>query len=134
MKVTFMVEKKSVFIAIPTHEVKGDAIDDNILDAFSEIMEINPEKIKVIENKNNFFIFSDELHIDINAANQQIINTRILNVNYDKAIHYLTKLVRRSDSAQNRLIEGNSELKLLRSRNTELKSKLEKLQKQNFDL
>lgn len=120
-----------VFVAIPTHRVLGDAMDDGILDGFAESMEIKPENIRVIENNNNFFIFSDDFQIDVSAANQQIQNSKTLRENYEKAVHYLTKLVRRADSAQNRIIECNTDIKALRAKNAELTAELEKLQKSN---
>jgi hypothetical protein len=124
-----MEEKKSVFVGIPAFSVYGDAMDDGVLDACAEAFEIPPSEIKVIEYDDSFYVFTDEMPLDIHAANHTIVTASNLNRDYEHAIHYITKLVRRSDSLINKQRELQSNVRTLRSNNEKLKLKLQDLEK-----
>ncbi|EAY03714.1 hypothetical protein TVAG_473380 [Trichomonas vaginalis G3] len=126
-----MDQKKQIYVAVPAFKVSGDAMDDAVLDAFAESMEIDVQKVKVLENNQNFFVFSDEINMDLATASKQIENSRNLLVNYDKSVHYITKLIRRYDTTRTKCIDVNQEVTALKTKNEELKQKLLELQKEN---
>lgn len=122
--------KKTVFVGIPAFSVNGYVTDDGVLDACAEALEIPTSSINVIERDGNFYFFTDEIPIEIHAANQTIVTAQNLNKDYEHAIHFLTKLVRRSDAQLNKQRELVSEIGSLKSENEKLKMKLQKIEKE----
>ena len=121
-------DKKSVFVAIPAFSVHGDVMDDGVLDAFAEAMEIPSSNIKVVERDDNFYVFTDDLPIEIHSANQAIVNAAQLRKSYDHSVVNLSKLVRRADAQVNKSRELHSEIKNLRTQNEKMTQRLEELQ------
>ena len=121
-------EKKSVFVAFPAFAVHGDVMGDGVQDAFAESLEIPPLNIKVIEKDDNFYVFTDDLPIELHAANQTIVNAKQLNKSYEQSVLNLSKLVRRADAQINRSRELHSQIKTLKTQNEKLNTRLVELQ------
>lgn len=126
-----MDQNIEVFTAIPAFYISGDAIDDMVVDGFAEAMEIKPKFVKAIEYKDDFLIFSNEINISLEAANKQIETSKNIKQNYDKSVHYITKLIRRFDTTQTKYLEVSQEVSALKSRNEELQKELENIQNEN---
>ena len=122
--------KKSIFIAIPAFSLHGDVMDDGVLDACAESLEIPASNIKVVENNENFYVFTDDLPIELHAANQAIVNAKQLNKNYEHSVLNLSKLVRRADAQVNRSRDLHSEIKSLRAENEKMNQRLQELQRE----
>ena len=125
-----MEGKKSVYVGIPSFSVSGFVMDDGVLDACAETLEIPSSKIKVIERDSDFYLFTDEIPLDIHSANQTIVTAQNLNKDYEHAVHFLTKLVRRSDAQINKQRELTVDVNSLKSENKKLKLKLQNLEKE----
>ena len=122
--------KKSIFIAIPAFSAHGDVMDDLVLDACAESLEIPASNIKVVERNDNFYVFTDDLPIELHAANQAIVNAKQINKNYEHSVLNLSKLVRRADAQVNRSRDLHSEIKSLKAENEKMTQKLQELQKE----
>ena len=125
-----MEGKKTVYVGIPSFSVSGFVMDDGVLDACAETLEIPPSEVKVIERDSDFYLFTDEIPIDIHAANQTIVMAQNLNKDYQHVVHFLTKLVRRSDAQINKQRELTADVNSLRSENEKLKLKLQNIEKE----
>ena len=118
-------EVKHVYVGVPGFVANGDPLDDAILDAVVEAMEVEPRDVQVIEMNNKFYVFIKSLPFTFTTANQTVARAADLSKTYEHSVVRLTKLVRRSDKYQNDLHTLRKEVAALRAERDALKAKLE---------
>ena len=115
--------KVDFYVAIPSYSIKGDAIDENILESILEQINADQTNTKVVEKGNDFYVFSDVLPLNFKEVNSTIRNSRRLVKLYNETVMQLTKLVRNADRYEDQLNKLNSEIENLKKENATLKEK-----------
>ena len=118
-------EKTRVFVGIHGFVAHGDPLDDAVLDAVAETLEVPPHDVQIIEMNEKFYAFINSLPMTFTTAVQTVANAGKLTQTYEHSVARLTKLVRRSDKYQNDLHNLRKEVAALSSEREALKAKLE---------
>lgn len=118
-------EGKHVYVGVPGFVAHGDPLDDAILDAIVEAMEVEPRDVQVVEMNKKFYVFIKSLPFTFTTANQTVARAADLARTYEHSVARLTKLVRRSDKYQNDLHALRKEVAALKADRDALKAKLE---------
>lgn len=113
------------YIAIPSYDIEGDAIDENVLDGFIEQFNVDQIETKVLENENNFYVFTDVLPLNFKEVNNTVKESKELVKIYNDNVSYLTKLLRNEDRYQDQLNKLVRDIEKLKKENAILKEKKE---------
>lgn len=113
------------YIAIPSYDIEGDAIDENVLDGFIEQFNVDQIETKVLENENNFYVFTDILPLNFKEVNNTVKKSKELVKIYNDNVSYLTKLLRNEDRYQDQLNKLVRDIEKLKKENAILKEKKE---------
>lgn len=113
------------YIAIPSYDIEGDAIDENVLDGFIEQFNVDQIETKVLENENNFYVFTDILPLNFKEVNNTVKKSKELVKIYNDNVSYLTKLLRNEDRYQDQLNKLVRDVEKLKKENAILKEKKE---------
>lgn len=113
------------YIAIPSYDIEGDAIDENVLDGFIEQFNVDQIETKVLENENNFYVFTDVLPLNFKEVNNTVKKSKELVKIYNDNVSYLTKLLRNEDRYQDQLNKLVRDIEKLKKENAILKEKKE---------
>jgi len=118
-------ETKSVYVGFQAFSVTGDPMDDAILDAIVERLEVNPADVSVYEKDDSFFVFIHSLNLSYQLAMDVLQESKHLSETYDLSVAKLTKMIRRVDKYHISLNQLQQEVNALNNKKEELLRELE---------